>query len=69
MKTKTTKLEQLRKELGLTKAALARATEMQQGMINWIESGRFVPYESQLRKLAKALDWKGDLTDLTKEVD
>lgn len=69
MKAKNTKLERLRTELGLSKAALARAAEMQQGMISWIENGRFVPYESQLRKLANALDWKGDPADLMKETD
>lgn len=41
---------------------------MQAGMIAWIETGRFVPYESQLDKIADALGWKGDPTKLFEEV-
>lgn len=63
-----TMLERARIEKGLTKAALARAAKMQQGTISWIESGRFIPYESQLSKLAEALDWQGKPEELIKEV-
>ena len=62
-------IEKLRVEKGWSKAALARKAEIQQGVVGWIESGRYVPYDSQLRKLAKALDWQGDPSDLLKEVD
>lgn len=58
----------LRQERGMNKAKLARATGMQQGTIGWIESGRFIPYDSQLEKIATALEWDGDLHDLLKEV-
>lgn len=48
-------LERAREEKGMTRAALARAANMQAGTITWIETGRFTPYESQLAKLAAAL--------------
>lgn len=41
---------------------------MQAGMIAWIETGRFVPYESQLDKIADALGWEGDPSELFEEV-
>lgn len=49
------KMENVRKKRGMTRAALARAAGMQAGTITWIETGRFIPYESQLAKLAEAL--------------
>lgn len=63
-----TKLEALRFKHGLTKAELARRAKMQEGVIGWIESGRFKPYDSQLTKIAKALDWAGDPRELLEEV-
>lgn len=48
-------LERVREEKGMTRAALARVANMQAGTITWIETGRFIPYESQLAKLAAAL--------------
>lgn len=48
-------LERVREEKGMTRAALARAANMQAGTITWIETGRFIPYKSQLEKLAAAL--------------
>ena len=67
--TKHLMLEQKRIKAGLTKSGLARKAEMQAGMIGWIESGRFTPYDAQLEKIANALDWQGDPSDLLKEVD
>ena len=67
--TKHLVLEQKRIEAGLTKSGLARKAEMQAGLIGWIESGRFVPYDAQLEKIAKALGWQGDPAGLLKEVD
>lgn len=49
------KMENVRKKRGMTRADLARAAGMQAGTITWIETGRFIPYESQLAKLAEAL--------------
>jgi predicted transcriptional regulator len=69
LRGKVTALEKVRMERGMTKADLARVAEIQQGVIGWIETGRFVPYDSQLEKLAAALEWKGDLRGLLQEVD
>lgn len=69
MKEKSVKrCEQIRESQNLTKADLARATGMQQGVIGWIEAGRFVPYDSQLQKLADALGWQGEPQELLEEV-
>lgn len=35
---------------------LSRMTGIQAGVIGWIRTGRFIPYQSQLDKIAKALD-------------
>lgn len=63
-----TRLEKLRFMQGLTKAELARRARMQEGVIGWIESGRFKPYDSQLIKIAKALEWAGNPQELLEEV-
>lgn len=44
-----------REARGWTRAELARRARMQAGDVGRIESGRLVPYDSQLRKLARAL--------------
>ena len=48
-------LKRIRAERAMTRAELARKSRMQAGTITWIEEGRFIPYESQLEKLAAAL--------------
>ena len=53
---KVTLLEMKRREKQLSKSGLARSANMQAGIIGWIEEGRFKPYDSQLIKLADALD-------------
>lgn len=53
---KPTALSKYREDRGMNRSDLARATGMQAGTIAWIETGRFVPYDSQLNKLAEALD-------------
>lgn len=52
---KVTVMEVLRREQGLSKAALARKADVQPNLVTWVEAGRFVPYPSQLEKLADAL--------------
>lgn len=59
-----TKLKAARLRAGMSKAELARAAHMDAGMIAWIENGRFVPYPSQLEKLAAALSFAGDPSEL-----
>lgn len=48
-------MEYLRKQRGWSRAELARRARMQGGVVAWIEEGRFLPYPSQLSKLAEAL--------------
>lgn len=43
--------------LGLSKAALARAADIDQSLLSKIESGRVRPYPTELRRLAIALGW------------
>ncbi len=52
---KQTVLERERLNKGWTRAELARHASMQAGVIGWIETRRFIPYPSQLEKLADAL--------------
>lgn len=49
------KLTALRTARGWSKAELARRARMAEGDIGKIESGRLVPYDTQLRRLARAL--------------
>lgn len=49
------RMREVRKSQKKTYADLARATGMQAGVISWIETGRFIPYESQLEKIAAVL--------------
>lgn len=65
----TTALQLKREQMSLSKAELARRAGMQQGLIGWIESRRFIPYDSQLAKLAEALNWSEDPTGLLEEVE
>ena len=50
------KLTELRRARGWSKAELARRAQLSEGDVGKIESGRLVPYESQLGRLARALD-------------
>jgi transcriptional regulator with XRE-family HTH domain len=47
------KFERMRR--GWSQAELARRADMNPSTVGLIESGRFLPYESQLAKLTKAL--------------
>ena len=49
-------MKDIRESKGMTKAQLARLAKMQAGTIGWIESGRFIPYESQLENIARVLE-------------
>ncbi len=48
-------LTKKRQELGWSKAELGRRSGLDGGVIGRIESLRFRPYESQIKKIAKAL--------------
>lgn len=61
-------LRRLREQNAWSRAELARRAQMSNGTVGQIEAGRFIPYESQLRKLADALGWDGDPAALLEEV-
>lgn len=58
------KLTVEREQREWTRAELARRAGMNPGTVGLIENSRLVPYGSQLKKLAKALGWKGNPQDL-----
>ncbi len=49
-----TKLEEMRRERGWSKAELARRAEIGEADVGKIESGRLQPYDNQLQRLATA---------------
>jgi ribosome-binding protein aMBF1 (putative translation factor) len=51
----TNKLKREREKRGWSRAELARRASMSPSDVGKIEAGRATPYDSQLRKLAKAL--------------
>ena len=63
-------LSALREARGWTRAELARRAHMTAGDVGKIEAGRLVPYESQLKKLARALGTPtADARRLLDEID
>lgn len=60
-------MTELRKQKGLTMSGLARRAEMHVSSISQIENGHLRPYPRQAQKIASALDWRGDVSDLFKE--
>ena len=63
------RLEMLRREKGWSKSELGRRACIQSGLIGWIETRRFVPYDVQLERLAEALGFEGEPTGLLDEVE
>lgn len=61
-------LSKQREAHGWNKTELARRSGIQQSDIGRFESGRSIPYQSQLQKLATALGYRGDPKDLLIEV-
>lgn len=61
----------VRKSLNMRRAELARGAGMQPGIIAWIETGRFVPYDNQIEKIAtvyRSRGWKGETSSLLDEI-
>lgn len=61
----------VREELKLRKADVAREANMQPGVLTWIETGRYIPYDSQIEKIANVYrrhGWKGATEELLEEV-
>lgn len=58
-----------RERQGMSRAALARKADMSAGTVGQIESGYIgTPYAVQLDKLAAALEWRGDPSELLEDV-
>lgn len=63
-------LTHLRMDKGWSKAELARRSRMGAGDLGKIESGRVKPYDSQLKKIAKALGYTvKNASDLMKQIE
>jgi transcriptional regulator with XRE-family HTH domain len=64
------RIQKLREAKGLSRSALARIALMHAATVGQIES-RYIgqPYQSQLEKLAGALEYAGDAMELLQEVD
>ena len=54
---------------GWTKTELGRQARLHPARVGTIENGRVVPYEVELRRLAKALHWQGDAALLIDEAE
>lgn len=51
-------VKKIRERRGLSRAELARRTVLGPTVISQIETGRFIPYPKQLRRVAEALGVK-----------
>ena len=65
---KQTALRGVRESANMSKAEVSRRSKVQATMIGWIEEGRFIPYPAQLKKIARAIKYEGDMYDLLEEV-
>lgn len=63
------KLKDEREKQNLSQSKLAAMADMHPSTVSQIEAGRYVAYPSQLKKLAKALDWDGDPAALVEPGD
>ncbi len=61
-----TKLGIVRENRHMSKGKLSREAEVHMNVISWAESGRFIPYEAQMVKIARALEWPTDRESLAK---
>lgn len=49
------KMQQIREAKGLSRSEVSRRAEVQPSLVGWIETGRYIPYRTQLVKVAAAL--------------
>ena len=63
------KLQDIRKERGLTIAALARVAWMNSADVSKMERGRVLPSREQAQRIAAALRWEGPLEELFAPID
>lgn len=59
----------LREAKGWTRSELARQSGLHRSQITLFESGRMIPYPSQLDKLATALEADTDIVDLLADIN
>lgn len=65
----TMRMTSERRKLGLSQAALARATGANPSSISRIEAGKEPPFPLRAQRIADALGWKGDPMALFEEVE
>lgn len=63
-----TRVMYVRKERGMSQAALARAAEINQSSMSRIENGIEPAYTRRGQRIAAVLGWKGDPAELFEEV-
>lgn len=63
-----TRVSYVRKEQGMSQAALARAAGINQASMSRIENGMEPAYPNRGKRIADALGWKGDLSELFEAV-
>lgn len=61
------RLRRERQNRGWSQAELARQAQVHPTTVSLIESGRFAPGQSQLVKLARALDYPGEPAQLVED--
>ncbi len=57
-----------RMKTGESGLSFSRRAEVSPATLSQIELGRLIPYAGQLSRIASALDWEGDPSDLLEEV-
>ena len=63
------RITQLRLARGRTKMKLGAEADVHPARVGQIESGRYVPYEPELRRIARALRYQGNPRELLEEVE
>lgn len=63
------KMRVVREQRGISQSSLSHIANMHVTTISLIESGRLRPYPSQMTRLAEALDYSGDPSELLEEVN
>lgn len=62
------RITHLRQVAGLTITKLGALSDVHPARVGQIESGRYLPYDPELRRLALALHYKGKPSELLEEV-
>lgn len=59
----------VRKDKGITQAGLSNLTGIAEPQINAIERGRVIPWEGWQRRIAEALGWEREPSELFEAVE